>query len=417
MLHDQPCARRGASGKSAVAESIVTGLSPPVTYVATLEVGDDADLAARVARHRARRPAAWHTVEAGRDLAGSVRGLRGTVLVDSLGPWVSSWPGMEVDVDALCDALAERDGDTVVVRRRSVVGASSTGRAPVPGCARLGESTGGGTRRRGAAGRSRPQPSPGRAHRLRAAPSRSSHHSAGRGPPAGGPRLVPRRRGGHRPRRRRVWWSALRVWPPAAAAAVALACDVALTGYLHLDGLADAADGLVPPMPRARRLEVMADPSVGAFGAVTLVAVLILRFAALASAPASPLVVGALWCGSRTAMAVTVRTGTYANPTGMAAAFLTDAGGRVRRAARSRAAVPACTGLALVLVLAIVGGAGTASPRWEPRWSASSPSWRWRDGASAGFTGDVLGAAAWWARRWGCSCWRPSGERMVMNTW
>jgi adenosylcobinamide-GDP ribazoletransferase len=189
-----------------------------------------------------------------------------------------------------------------------------------------------------------------------------------------------------------IWWSALRAWPPAAAAAVALACDVALTGYLHLDGLADAADGLLPPLPRARRLEVMADPSVGAFGAVTLVAVLILRFAALASAPASPLVVGALWCGSRTAMAVTVRTGTYADPSGMAAAFLTDAAGRVRRGARS-AAVPACTGLALVMVLALMGrsGHGVAAVGAEVvGFVAVVALARRRIG---GFTGDVLGAA------------------------
>ena len=103
------------SGKSAVAESIVSGLDAPVTYVATLEVGDDAELAARIERHRAQRPAAWRTVEAGRDLAGVIRGLRGTVLVDSLGPWVSSSTDMEVDADALCEALVERHGDTVVV--------------------------------------------------------------------------------------------------------------------------------------------------------------------------------------------------------------------------------------------------------------------------------------------------------------
>ena len=44
-----------------------------------------------------------------------IRGLRGTVLVDSLGPWVSSSTDMEVDADALCAALVERHGDTVVV--------------------------------------------------------------------------------------------------------------------------------------------------------------------------------------------------------------------------------------------------------------------------------------------------------------
>jgi adenosyl cobinamide kinase/adenosyl cobinamide phosphate guanylyltransferase len=103
------------SGKSAVAEAIAAGFTAPVTYVATLEIGDDAELAARVDHHRGRRPAGWRTVEAGHDLAGAVRGLRGTVLVDSLGPWVSSSPDMEVDADELCDVLARRDGDAVVV--------------------------------------------------------------------------------------------------------------------------------------------------------------------------------------------------------------------------------------------------------------------------------------------------------------
>jgi len=119
-----------------------------------------------------------------------------------------------------------------------------------------------------------------------------------------------------------AWWLATKAWPPIAAAAVVVVVDVALTGYLHLDGLADAADGLLPPMPRERRLEVMADPAVGAFGAVTLLGVVVLRFAALASSVALPLVVGALWCGSRTAMAIVARTVHYARPGGLASAFV-----------------------------------------------------------------------------------------------
>jgi len=103
------------SGKSSVAEALVSGLPSPVTYIATLDVGDDADLAARVEQHRARRPSAWRTVEAGPDLAVVLREVAGSVLVDSLGPLVSAAPGMEVDVEALCAALADRNGDTVVV--------------------------------------------------------------------------------------------------------------------------------------------------------------------------------------------------------------------------------------------------------------------------------------------------------------
>ena len=103
------------SGKSAVAERIAAALVQPVTYVATLDVGEDIDLARRVERHRERRPPQWQTVQAGADLPEVLRAVRGSVLVDSLGPWVSAAPAMEVDGGLLCSALAERDGDTVVV--------------------------------------------------------------------------------------------------------------------------------------------------------------------------------------------------------------------------------------------------------------------------------------------------------------
>jgi adenosylcobinamide kinase / adenosylcobinamide-phosphate guanylyltransferase len=103
------------SGKSAVAERLAAALVPPITYVATLDVGDDHDLAQRVKRHRERRPPGWRTVEVGADLPALLRATEGSALVDSLGPWVGAAPAMEVDAGLLCSALAERDGDTVVV--------------------------------------------------------------------------------------------------------------------------------------------------------------------------------------------------------------------------------------------------------------------------------------------------------------
>lgn len=103
------------SGKSAVAESLAGSLRPPFTYVATLEVGDDAELAARVAAHRARRPSAWATVETPAELTSVLEAAEGTVLIDSLGPWVAATAGMMVDDTAFCAALARRADDTVVV--------------------------------------------------------------------------------------------------------------------------------------------------------------------------------------------------------------------------------------------------------------------------------------------------------------
>jgi adenosyl cobinamide kinase/adenosyl cobinamide phosphate guanylyltransferase len=102
------------SGKSEVAERLAARSGLPVTYVATGRAVDG-DMAARIAAHRARRPAAWTTVEAGEDLPDVLRGLAGPVLVDSLGTWVAGYPGLDPTIGPLCAALRERADDTVVV--------------------------------------------------------------------------------------------------------------------------------------------------------------------------------------------------------------------------------------------------------------------------------------------------------------
>ncbi|MFL6242021.1 MAG: adenosylcobinamide-GDP ribazoletransferase [Acidimicrobiia bacterium] len=179
-----------------------------------------------------------------------------------------------------------------------------------------------------------------------------------------------------------LWWGAERVWPATVAAAIVVAADLALTGLLHVDGLADSADGLLPHLDRARRLEVMATPDVGAFGVATVGAVLLLRWAALATTAPSPLLLGGLWCASRTAMAVTARTVPYARPSGLASSFL---GGRALPAAIVGGAL--AVGLAFagpgvpgaVAVGAVVVGAAGVVVLARRR--------------IAGFTGDVLGAS------------------------
>ncbi len=103
------------SGKSGHAERVAASLPEPVSYVATACVDGDADLATRVAEHRARRPATWTTIESGPDLPGVLRATTGTVLLDALGPWLAAAPDLAVDAGALCHALTARAGDTVVV--------------------------------------------------------------------------------------------------------------------------------------------------------------------------------------------------------------------------------------------------------------------------------------------------------------
>ena len=82
---------------------------------------------------------------------------------------------------------------------------------------------------------------------------------------------------------------AIHGWPPLLSAAVTLAAWVALTGALHLDGLADSADAWVGGIgDRVRTLAIMKDPNCGPMGVTAVVLTLLLKFAALASAPAWP---------------------------------------------------------------------------------------------------------------------------------
>jgi adenosylcobinamide kinase / adenosylcobinamide-phosphate guanylyltransferase len=103
-----------ASGKSVLAERLVGGAQSSVTFLATC-TATDADMAARIAAHRARRPVGWRTVEAAAGLVDSLAEVDGTALVDSLGTWVAAASDFAVDGAGLCRALAGRRGDTVVV--------------------------------------------------------------------------------------------------------------------------------------------------------------------------------------------------------------------------------------------------------------------------------------------------------------
>ena len=84
-----------------------------------------------------------------------------------------------------------------------------------------------------------------------------------------------------------VFWAASIVFPPGVAVILSLIATVALTGALHEDGLADTADGLGGGHSRERALEIMKDPRIGAFGALALMLMLLLKVAALSALPAA----------------------------------------------------------------------------------------------------------------------------------
>jgi len=79
------------SGKSGLAERLVTGSGLARRYIATAEAWDD-EMRDRIARHRADRGAGWITVEAPLDLPGALSEAREgeVVLVDCATLWLSN---------------------------------------------------------------------------------------------------------------------------------------------------------------------------------------------------------------------------------------------------------------------------------------------------------------------------------------
>ncbi|MBM2826927.1 MAG: cobalamin-5'-phosphate synthase, partial [Dehalococcoidia bacterium] len=125
--------------------------------------------------------------------------------------------------------------------------------------------------------------------------------------------------------------SVLRLFLPLpAASALVLVLQTALTGALHLDGLADSCDGLFSGPDSKRRMEIMRDSRVGSYGVVGVVSVLLMKYGALVS-----LEPGARWTGfivasvlGRWAMSYAITVFPYAREQGLGTAFKEGAGPR-----------------------------------------------------------------------------------------
>ena len=108
-----------ASGKSVLAEGLVTGTGLRRVYLATAQAWDD-EMRDRIAAHRDRR-AGWATVEAPCDVAGALAGVPAgsVVLLDCATLWLTNvlLEGADVAVEegALLAALAACAAPVVVV--------------------------------------------------------------------------------------------------------------------------------------------------------------------------------------------------------------------------------------------------------------------------------------------------------------
>lgn len=184
--------------------------------------------------------------------------------------------------------------------------------------------------------------------------------------------------------------------PALAAAGLALACQTALTGALHEDGLADTADSFGATTPE-RKLAIMRDSRVGSYGVIALCLCLLVRAAALAALPVhSAIVICAVTaCLARMAMLLVPAYSPPARPDGLARILYP-----LPRRSLGLAALGTMT---IVLGLPWVGHV-TGLPLWAylagtivPAGIGCATAWLVARGAMrllGGFTGDVLGCCA-----------------------
>jgi adenosylcobinamide-GDP ribazoletransferase len=166
-----------------------------------------------------------------------------------------------------------------------------------------------------------------------------------------------------------------------AASVLAVAALALVSGAIHLDGLADCADGLGIHGNRMRRLEVMRDSSVGTFGALALLIWLLLAVSAVAGLDSKHAVAALVLAGtaSRTVAILHAELAPPARPDGLGAAFRPGLGALVIAAPQALAAallVPIGHGLTALAAAALVA---IATALWARR-------------ALGGRTGDTLGA-------------------------
>jgi adenosyl cobinamide kinase/adenosyl cobinamide phosphate guanylyltransferase len=127
------------SGKSQRALELAAAATAPVVFLATGEAGDE-EMASRIARHRADRPAEWATVEEPVRLLEAVRAAPGPacLVVDCLSLWVANVidtrgaDDVEREARETAAVAAARAGTTIAVSNEvglGVVPATPLGRA------------------------------------------------------------------------------------------------------------------------------------------------------------------------------------------------------------------------------------------------------------------------------------------------
>lgn len=140
--------------------------------------------------------------------------------------------------------------------------------------------------------------------------------------------------------------------PAGVVAALLLAAQLAMTGGLHLDGLADTCDGFFSSAGPERRLEIMRDSRVGGYGVAGAAVMLLLQYSAIAALPLGQRTVALVLAPvlGRWAMATALLGFPYARSQGMGIPF--------RGGGSPLPSLALATALALAACLALAGGPG-----------------------------------------------------------
>ena len=150
-------------------------------------------------------------------------------------------------------------------------------------------------------------------------------------------------------------WALAFAFPPGIRAVALLAFDALVTGMLHLDGFVDCCDALLGTRTVERRLEILRDSRVGAYGALGGALLLIAKFAALTALVSGPVRVLTLLAApilGRWGMVYAVTRYPYARAAGAGAPF--------RNRGMSQLILASVVMLLLLAASAlIVGGRGT----------------------------------------------------------
>ena len=188
-----------------------------------------------------------------------------------------------------------------------------------------------------------------------------------------------------------VAWGGTEAWTPLVAAALVVAADLVATGALHVDAVADVADGIASRRRPEEAVRIMREPTVGAVGAAAAACALLLRFALIAAVAAAglPLLLVAIPVCGRAAMVMLLATGERPRQPSLAGALGQPATSAVAAlVALEAAALAALAGLAAAgprgAGLAVAGLAAALLTAL-----ACERAWRARFGP---VTGDLAGA-------------------------